>query len=102
MDDEAFPEVVEIYWSILKEYDCHKSLIDYRNFNFTKNTFEIYARPQIVLKITGTNRIMMAVLVERIDQDYRFLETVYLNQGITIKMFTEFEEAVNWLGTCQN
>jgi hypothetical protein len=101
MDDEAFPEAVEMYWSILKENDCQKSLSDYRNFNFTKNTFEIYARPQVVVEVTGTTRIKMAVLVNTINQDYRFLETVYLNFGITIKLFTEPDEAIQWLGASE-
>jgi hypothetical protein len=97
MDDKAFPEVVETYWSILKEHGCHRSLIDYRNFVFTKSTLEIYIRPETVVEVGGTNLVKMAVIVESINKEYYFLETVYLNRGFRIKMFTDSEEAIRWL-----
>jgi len=102
MDDKAFPEVARMFWGKLSENDCWKSLIDYRSFSFTKSTFQIYMRPQIVIDIGGTNRVKMAVLVESIDDVYRFLETVYYNRGVQIKMFTNSEEAIQWLDYTSN
>jgi hypothetical protein len=38
-----------------------------------------------------------ALVVSEQSSDFHFLETVFINQGHNVKMFTDIEEAMSWL-----
>lgn len=97
MENEFFPEVVRMFWQLLSENDCHRAIIDYRNFEFTNCTIEILKRPKIVLEIGGARFFRLAMVVDSICEDYSFLETVYRNKGVDAKIFTDWKEAFAWL-----
>ena len=97
MDDDAFTEVANMFWSKLKEHNCDKALIDYRSFIFTKVISKIYDRPTTLFVACDENRVKMAFLIKLIDKKYNFLETVYLNRGFQVKLFTNSEDAMLWL-----
>jgi len=39
----------------------------------------------------------LAIVYSEAESDYQFLETVSRNRGLQVRVFTDFEEAENWL-----
>ena len=96
MGDDAFTEVANMFCDELKEHNCYKALIDYRASIFKASILGIYNRPAIASEAGVTTRVKMAFLVKSIDDNHRFLETVYLNRGFIVKLFTNSEDAMLW------
>ena len=63
----------------------------------TKGTIDIYNMPQTAKEAGVGARHRRALVVSEQSSDFHFLETVFLNQGHNVKMFTDIEEAMIWL-----
>jgi len=81
----------------VKENDCNRILNDLRNAKPTNRILDIYKMPESVDKIGVEKTIKRALLVEGDPNEYHFLETVFVNQGHRVKLFTDIEIARKWL-----
>jgi len=90
-------ELQELARNIRSEYGCTRFLFDMRQANITGSTFDTY--------VTGKNpeekqfeRDFKIALVYSGGMDFhRFMEDVVVNRGYTLRVFSDFDEAMFWL-----
>ena len=84
------------------ESDCFFCLTDYRQAIIDMSTSDIYNIPKIISNKQASTGLYLknfkrAIVVEKGLKDFQFLETVTLNMGQHIKLFTDMDEAKKWL-----
>ena len=79
------------------QYHCLRILNDLRQAEFSKGTFDIYSMPEMAQKAGICRQLKRALLVNHHAKDVDFLETVFLNQGHVVKVFTSTTAAEKWL-----
>ncbi|MCK5686582.1 hypothetical protein KAJ27_20770 [bacterium] len=80
-----------------KHPDCKFILNDLTNAIPTKSNIETYYMPKRALK-AGVDRSMKRALVVNGDlSNFKFLETVFVNQGNIVKLFNNIKDAKEWL-----
>ena len=92
-----FEEFVETRRRVHDIYEQHgplKTLIDMREMEFGMSTSSIYEFASTVKHPIGAN---IALVSRPKDVDTRFFETVALNKGVQIKLFTDYSEALAYL-----
>lgn len=82
----------------LSKYNCKKCLFDYREGQFKIDVWTAYNRPRLAKEFNFPRDIKIAAVYQEITEDIAFNETVFRNQGYSVKAFTSFDTAVNWLG----
>jgi hypothetical protein len=81
----------------IEQHGCNRILNDMRLAKLTKGTIDIYNMPKIASASGIDTYCKRALVVSEISSDFHFLETVFLNQGHNVRMFTDIEEAMSWL-----
>lgn len=82
---------------------CYFLLDDFINATFKIPIFEINDMPKettefkVEMKKEGLFQLREAILVAKIDEDIRFIENVFNNNGLPIKVFTDKNQAMEWL-----
>ena len=84
------------------EHKCNHILVDSREIDFQLSTLEIYDLPETFSSILSEfglelRKIKRALLVDKLEDDYRFVETVAVNRGYRVKLFEDVNEARKWL-----
>ena len=78
-------------------HDCDKILNDVRRAEPKLSTVDIYNIPK-VLQESGLKPTTRSAIVAQDDHtDFQFLETVALNRGQNVKLFTNVDTAKRWL-----
>ncbi len=94
-------ETLERLAVALKKHDCRKLLIDHRQTTVIAPALDTYDRPDQYARIWGDsstlNQIKTAIVFHEINEDYQFLENVIRNRGWDLRIFTEYETALDWL-----
>ncbi len=88
--------------SIAKTMMIHRSvrcLVDHSAVeSVTGNSFEIYDRPNLFVKLGVPFKIKLAEVVRREHREhFGFLETVCRNRGFIFRLFDDRESAIGWL-----
>jgi len=86
----------------IEQYGCNHILNDMRQAKLTKGTIDIYNMPKFASSSGIDTYCKRALVVGEQSSDFRFLETVFINQGHNVKMFTDIEEAMRWLLNKEN
>lgn len=81
----------------LNKHNCKKCLFDYRKGEFEIDVWTAYNRPSIAKKFQFPRDIKIAAVYREITEDITFNETVFRNQGYSVKAFTDFDDAEKWL-----
>ena len=81
----------------VERYNCNRILNDMRRARLTEGTFNIYNMPKIASRAGIEPRFKRAMVVNELSSDYHFLETVFVNQGHIVKIFTDIDAALRWL-----
>ncbi|MHC4207156.1 MAG: hypothetical protein ACYSTT_21080 [Planctomycetota bacterium] len=90
-------EVVEV----AKKHPCQRFLNDLREANLVLSVFDIYELPGLVVTEGFDIRWRRAFLMvpttnlDKID----FFELVASNRGMSVRMFTDYDKAIEWLTT---
>ena len=84
------------------ERQCRRILLDFRGANLNLSIFNVYATPQKLaeeFKKRGIDihSLKRALIFMPDDGDYRFLETVSINQAQNLRVFFNEELAKAWL-----
>ena len=103
--DLSLDESIELITSIGRacaENNCSLCLSDYRGATLNLSVFELYDVPNKLSNILDSlglsaHKIKRAIVVSENVKDFRFYETVTLNNGQRIKMFQDINEARKWL-----
>jgi len=83
--------------SFVKRYNCNLVLNDLRHARLTQGTLDIYQMPKITRQVGIETHIKRALVVSEVSSDFHFLETVFINQGHIVKIFTDINAALQWL-----
>jgi DNA-directed RNA polymerase subunit H (RpoH/RPB5) len=87
---------------LISEKKCNNILLDFRASKIDLPTLKIYLTPDKLseeFKKFGINilNLRRAILVISNDENYRFLETVSLNQSQKLRIFSDENLAKEWL-----
>jgi hypothetical protein len=84
---------------VLEEQRSTRVLFDLREAEIAASTMETFHTAAFP-ESWGWKRIYKAaVIYSEVTEDERFLETVGVNRGIRIKVFSDMDEAISWLST---
>lgn len=81
----------------IERYSCNRILSDMRHASLTKETLDIYHMPKNAEQAGIVPSIKRALVVSELSSDFHFLETVFVNQGHIVKLFTDINAAQGWL-----
>lgn len=91
---EEFIETRSQIGGIYEQHGLLNTLVDMREMEFGMSTASIYGFASTIKHPIGAS---IALLCRPNDSDARFFETVALNNGAAIKLFTEYSEALAFL-----
>ena len=81
----------------VNEFGCRRILNDMRQATPIGSTFDIYSMPKHALEAGVTRNVRRALLVRGSFSQFRFLETVFVNQGNMVQLFNNIDDAKQWL-----
>lgn len=93
-------DVKKIFSSILEEAVKLKSksiLLDLTESELQLSFTQIYMIPSSIVNVGFSWSYRLAVLVDQFRPKYSFLETVFRNQGFSVKVFFDDSQAYCWL-----
>jgi hypothetical protein len=95
-------KIVPIVSGLIKEHECYRILLDFRQIKIDLSTVRMYDTPQKLrdeFNKYGVElaKVKRAFLITRVDSDAYFFETVMLNHGQTFKIFLDRDKAIEWL-----
>ena len=80
-----------------RKHKCPRLLNDLREAVISKSLLDIYSMPRVVEEAGMQKSFRRAIVVNPPVNDYRFLETVSVNEGQEVRVFSDPEEALRWL-----
>ncbi len=86
-----------IVGNVLSEHGSRRILNNMVDAVLTESVSETYYMPAAALEHGVRRSVKRALVVKEITQEFLFLETVFLNSGNIVKMFTKPDEATRWL-----
>lgn len=81
----------------LAENGSHRVLNDQRKARLKLSTLEIFKLPRVAKAFGLANNTKVAIVFHENKKDYRFIESAALNHGYFVKIFSDIDEAKNWL-----
>lgn len=90
-------ETVKKAISKLKEHNCNKCIFDHRAANVIAGTLSSYDRPKVYKLFRLDHSVHTALVVRELNDDMKFYENVCLNRGWNVKIFTDYDAAIDWL-----
>lgn len=81
----------------IKKHECSRVLNDLRNAKLTRDTLDIYQMPDKAMEAGVSHGCKRALVVGDRSSEFRFLETMFVNRGHNVKMFTGIDDARDWL-----
>ncbi len=94
VDVEEFLETRSQVCSMYEQHGSLNALVDMREMEFGMSTLRIYEFASTIKHPIGAS---IALLCRPNDNDARFFETVAINNGVQIKLFTDYSEALAFL-----
>ncbi len=80
-----------------KRHKCTRLLNDLREALISKSLIDVYSLPREVERAGIKGSFRRAIVVNPPLDDFRFFETVSINQGQEVRIFLDPEEALLWL-----
>jgi len=90
-------EMASTVGAVLSERGSRRILNNMLDTVLTESVSEAYYMPAMALKHGVHRSVKRALVVKEITQEFLFLETVFLNSGNIVKMFTDIGDAKQWL-----
>jgi hypothetical protein len=82
---------------LIKHPGCDRIINDLRLAKSPKSPVDTYYMPKCASKAGVFRSVRRAIIVKENQKDFRFLETVFINQGNIVQLFNNLEEARKWL-----
>lgn len=85
--------------ALIKEHKCMRLLLDHSGIvRDALSTMDIYDLPRRYEEMGLTRQIKMALVIPReFVENLRFYETVCRNNGYSVQLFSDRNEALSWL-----
>ena len=96
-DLDAEIETLKKVAAKLKEYNCNKCIFDHRETNVIARPMSSYERPAVYEELWDDHSTRGALVVKEINKDLKFLETVVRNRGWVVRIFDDYDKAMEWL-----
>ena len=96
IEERSLPVIFFTAATAAEKHACNRLLVDHRESALRLNAAEIFWVPK-KLECHGIQKHPVALLFSNIGNDERFLETVCVNQGARVKVFTDPDQALAWL-----
>lgn len=97
VDNKTIQDIISELKEQSVKWECQKFLCDLRTAALSDKVFDIYDIPRISDQFGIPHIARRALLVEKVTENLRFLETAAVNIGHATKLFTNLDEAVVWL-----
>jgi len=97
LDQETLKEYAKEVAKTASKHDFRHFLNDLREAEVDFSSIEIINIPGIFHAAGLDISRRRAIIVPNNLEDYRFFETVANNRGFNVKLFTDLNEAMNWL-----
>jgi hypothetical protein len=99
VDTETSLSMVRAAMAAVQQRGWQRILVDHRGIRgFTVSTVDVYERPgQLRALGFGPTFRVADVVPDAHAQDFVFLETVAINRGIRLEIFSDREAALSWL-----
>ena len=87
----------------IRDHDCYRVLSDYSKARMTISIADLYEMPKLILKRSkeigvSAYKIKRALIIPiAAYENFRFFENVSLNNSQTVKIFTDVDQAKEWL-----
>jgi len=81
---------------VVEKHGCRRIFNDLRSATLV-DIFDTYHMPNTARTIGIENRCKRALIVKDIPSEFDFLETVFVNRGHQVVMFTDVDAAKQWL-----
>ncbi|MFN8414116.1 MAG: hypothetical protein U0Z26_17180 [Anaerolineales bacterium] len=99
--DEA-KDIISEMIQVSKQNNCLLILGDYREATMDLSVVEIYKLPTKISEAAAASKISefkikRALVADKNSENFYFFETVTLNRGQSIKLFSDMDEAKEWL-----
>lgn len=94
---EAEIETLKKVISKLNEHNCNRCIFDHRATSVIARTMGSYNRPELYWDLGLKHSVKMAIVLRELNNDLRFYETVCVNRGWRVKIFNDYDAAVDWL-----
>ncbi|BCY16489.1 hypothetical protein hrd7_03380 [Leptolinea sp. HRD-7] len=99
---QVMEKMVPAISKVINEKNCHHILLDWRKAKIALSTTQIYDTPNKLkeeFEKYGVNifKLKRAYLIDRVDSDSYFFETMMKNNSQTFSIFLNRDEAVKWL-----
>jgi len=92
-----FKDLAREVGSLIKQHSCKRILNDMRKAFPAESAGDTYFMPKKALDLGVARNIRRALVVNGHFHGYKFMETVFINQGNIVKLFNSIEEARRWL-----
>lgn len=83
--------------SMIARTGCRLILNDLRCAQLTRDAFKVYKIPRIMTEVGIGSGVRRALVVGDHQEEFHFLETVFLNYGNDVRMFADIQDAEAWL-----
>ena len=97
LNNKVCLEIVKRAAKIAEEHECNKAVCDFTDTTLTESTAGIYNYPRLARSENIPACFKVAIRYSRDEENYRFLETVCINLGYSVRVFKDNNDAVAWL-----
>ncbi|MCX6640784.1 MAG: hypothetical protein NTW14_09930 [bacterium] len=82
---------------LLREHSTNRLLIDLRLAELQFSVADLFNRPDEYLELGLDRRLRTGLIFRELNENRRFLETVCVNRGYNLKVFEDYDQAVQWV-----
>lgn len=91
------PQYVSDVSALLDMHNCKRVLQDLTEVDFKLSTFEFLDVPKLIREKDVKREVKRAIVFAKDAEDWRFHETVSVNRAERVRVFTDFNQAKQWL-----
>jgi hypothetical protein len=81
----------------MEQHQCFRHIVDHRETEFTLTIADYYQRPLTNKEIGLSQKSKIGMVFRELNENTRFMETVFQNRGYNFRQFVSLEEAKNWM-----
>ncbi len=97
LDMHLIAEFVDELVHLMNQHQCFRILSDLRGIEVAVSTVDIYHLPKLIEQRGYTGPLRRAVVFDGSHDDFEFYENVSVNQGQNLRVFSDFDHALEWL-----
>jgi len=90
-------EMVREVVAAMERYQCYRHIVDHRETEFRLTIADYYQRPGTNEKIGLSHKSKIGMVFKELNENTRFMETVFNNRGYNFRQFSSLEDAKNWM-----